>query len=107
MSDLGKHNQKMKSHLGGKKVRSLSEIRDSEPPTFSPISIMDNPSCWSCCTFLIHNLYSFSWGDCNNALVLFLTTCLLGVLMTGYSLFLDREVTWLKSVQYGINRFTP
>ena len=43
MSDLGKHNQKMKSHLGGKKVRSLSEIRDSEPPTFSPISIMDNP----------------------------------------------------------------
>ena len=40
MSGLSKHNQKMKSQLGGQKVRSISEVL---------------------------NLYSFSGGDCNNA----------------------------------------
>ena len=39
-------------------------------------------------------------------LVLFLTACLLGVLTTGYGLFLGLVVNWLKPVQYGVNRLT-
>ena len=49
----------------------------------------------------------FCFKFIESVLVLFLTTCLLAVLMTGKGLFLCIAVTCLKPVQYGVNRFTP
>ena len=129
MSGLTKHNQKLKSQLGGQKNPCLFEDLKAEPPTFSRISILDSEEIFPflkplaprrirkrACPFsefpekpskkIKQGLSKMPSEEKDHLELLFLTACLLGVLTMGYGLFLGRAVTWLKPVQYGVNRLT-